>query len=316
LLTSLGGRSFAWDSATSFGFIALIVVSLIAFFMIEARAAEPILPLWLFKMNVFWVTSAFGFAVGAALFGAITFVPLYLQIAMATTPTQSGLLLIPLTAGILAASTTSGIYMGRTGKYKRIPIIGMTLLTLGLTMMAFLQVDTNLIAFCAMLTCVGLGMGCIFPVITTAVQNAVPREAMGTATAASIMVRQTGGALGVAAFGALFANRLTAGLDDAAALLDGGAQLGPQTLAKLTPEMQAQVAEAVINAIHPIFWICAGLGLIGLAFAFLLEEVPLAGFDLTHHAAEPWQDWLPTRYEIKALREGRAPWYMTFRRHS
>ena len=276
LLTSLGGRSFAWDSGLSFAFIAVVLISFVAFVMIEQRAAEPILPLWLFKMNVFWVTSALGFAVGAALFGAITFVPLYLQIAMATSPTESGLLLIPLTAGILTASTTAGFYMGRTGRYKRIPVIGMTLLTLGLTMMAFLQIDTNLIAFCAMLTCVGLGMGCIFPVITTAVQNAVPREAMGTATAASIMVRQTGGALGVAAFGALFASRLTAGLGDAAALLGGGAELGPQTLAKLTPEMQATVAAAVINAIHPIFWLCAGLSLIGLVFAFLLQEVPLA----------------------------------------
>jgi hypothetical protein len=106
------------------------------------------------------------------------------------------------------------------------------------------------------------------------VQNAVPRETMGTATAAGILMRQTGGALGVAAFGALFSSRLAAGLGANAAAL--GADLGPQTLAKLSPEMQAQAADAVIAAIHPIFWISAALGVIGLIFAVLLEEIPLA----------------------------------------
>ena len=276
LLTSLGGRSFAWDSAMSFGLAALTIVSTVAFVRIEARAAEPILPLWLFRMNTFWVTSVMGFVVGAALFGALTFIPLYLQIAKGYSPTDSGLLLIPLTLGILTASTLSGRHMGRTGRYKTIPIIGMTLLTLGLTLVATLQQDTNIVVFCLMLTCVGLGMGCIFPVLTAAVQNAVPRESMGTATAAGIMVRQTGGALGVAAFGALFASRLMTGLGDAAAALGGGAQLGPQTLAKLSPEMRQQVAQVVVNAIHPIFWISAALGLVGLGVAFLLKEVPLA----------------------------------------
>jgi len=275
LLTSLGGRSFAWDSATSFGLAALTVVTIVAFVRIEARASEPILPLWLFKMNVFWVTSVIGFIAGAAMFGAITFVPLYLQIAKGSSPTSSGLLLIPMTLGILTTSTLAGQYMGRTGRYWYIPLIGMTLLTLGMVLLARLQIDTNMVVFGASLACVGLGMGCIFPVVTTAVQNAVPREAMGTATAAGIMVRQTGGALGVAAFGALFASRLMSGLGDAAASLGGGAQLGPQTLAKLSPAMQAQVAQAVVDAIHPIFWIAAGMSFIGLLFCLMLEEVPL-----------------------------------------
>ena len=275
LLTSLGGRSFAWDSAQSFGLVALTVLSFAAFVMIEARAAEPILPLWLFRMNVFWVTSVLGFVVGAAMFGAITFVPLFLQIAKGFTPTDSGLLLIPLTVGILTSSTLCGQYMGRTGRYWHLPIIGMSLLTLGLGLMTTLNQTTDLVVFCLILTCVGLGMGCIFPIVTTAVQSAVPREAMGTATAAGIMVRQTGGALGVAAFGALFASRLMSGLGDAAGALGGGGELGPQTMARLSPALQAQVASAVVDAIHPIFWIAAGLGLVGLGFCFILQEVPL-----------------------------------------
>ena len=275
LLTSLGGRSFAWESATALALAALTIISTLAFVLIESRAAEPILPLWLFKMNVFWVTSVIGFIAGAAMFGAITFVPLYLQIAKGASPTTSGLLLIPMTLGILIASTLAGRYMGRTGKYWYIPLAGMALLTLGMVLLALLQVDTNMVVFGMSLTCVGLGMGCIFPVVTTAVQNAVPPKAMGTATAAGIMVRQTGGALGVAAFGALFSSRLMAGLGDAAAALGGGAQLGPQSLAKLPPEMKVKVAQAVVDAIHPIFWIASGLAFLGLLFCLMLEEVPL-----------------------------------------
>ncbi|MEO8244826.1 MAG: MDR family MFS transporter [bacterium] len=275
LLTSLGGRSFDWQSASAYALGATTIASVIAFVMIEQRAEEPILPLWLFKMNVFWVTSAIGFIAGAAMFGAITFVPLYLQIAKGSTPTGSGLLLIPMTIGILMASTLAGRYMGRTGKYWYIPIFGMSMLAVGMVLLSRLQQDTNMVVFGISLAVVGLGMGCIFPVVTTAVQNAVPRETMGTATAAGIMVRQTGGALGVAAFGALFSTRLMAGLGDAAGALGGGMQLGPQTMAKLTPEQQTQVASAVVGAIHPIYLIAAVLALIGLGFCFFLEEIPL-----------------------------------------
>ena len=275
LVTSLGGRSFGWTSPEALGLVALTLVSLAAFVAIENRAAEPILPMWLFRMNVFWVTSVIGFIVGAALFGAITFVPIYLQIAKGATPTGSGLMLIAMTVGILLASTLAGQYMGRTGRYWILPVIGMTTLLIGMLLLTQLQRDTGTAMFSFSLLMVGLGMGCIFPVVTTAVQNAVPREAMGTATAAGLMVRQTGGALGVAAFGALFSQRLLTGLGDAATALDGGAQLGPQTMARLSPEMQTQVATAVIGAIAPIYWIAAAMAAIGLGFCFLLQEVPL-----------------------------------------
>lgn len=278
LLTSLGGSSFGWTSPTANGLGVLTVVSMLAFVQIEFRAAEPILPMWLFKMNVFWVTSVIGFIAGAAMFGAITFLPLYLQIAKGTTPTGSGLLLIPMTAGILIASTLAGRYMGKTSKYWILPIIGMSLLSTGMALLTQLRVDTGMVPFSAILLIVGLGMGCIFPVVTTAVQNAVPREAMGTATAAGILVRQTGGALGVAAFGALFANGLLSGMGNNIAILGGELQLGPQTMASLSPEQQVIVADAVMGAIHPIYWIAAALALVGLMFCFLLEEVPLKGY--------------------------------------
>ena len=275
LVTSLGGRSFGWGSPTALTLAVLTVAGFISFVMIESKAAEPIIPLWLFRINVFWVTSVIGFVVGAALFGAITFVPIFLQIAKGMTPTQSGLQLVPMTIGIVLSSTLAGQYMGRTGRYWYLPIIGMTLITVGMLLMTQLSQTTNMVVFGLSLATIGLGMGCIFPVVTTAVQNTVPREAMGTATAAGIMMRQTGGALGVAAFGALFSSRLMAGMGDAAAALGGGTQLGPQTMAKLTPEQQVTVAAAVVDAIHPIFWIVAAMALVALGFAFLLQEVKL-----------------------------------------
>jgi EmrB/QacA subfamily drug resistance transporter len=275
LLTSLGGRSFEWTSATAAALAVLTVVGLIAFVQIERRAAEPILPMTLFGLNVFWVTSILGFVVGASLFGAITFLPLYLQIAQGSTPTGSGLQLIPLTLGIVGASTFAGRYMSKTGKYKILPILGSALLTLGMLTLTQLGAGTSMVLFSAQLVLVGMGMGCIFPMLTTAVQNAVPRQTLGTATAAGVLLRQSGGALGVAAFGALFSVRLISGLGDAAAQLGGGAQLGPQMLAQLSPEMKAVVADAVINAVHPIYWIAAAMGLVAFGFAFLLEEVPL-----------------------------------------
>jgi MFS family permease len=277
LVTSLGGRSFDWASPQSVSLIALSVVSLLAFLWIETRAEEPILPLGLFKLNVFWVTCVIGFVAGVAMFGAITFVPLYLQIAMGSTPTESGLQLIPMTAGILAASTLSGRYMGRTGRYKLLPKLGTALLFVGMLLLSRLDHETSMLVFSLSLATVGLGMGCIFPVVTTAVQNAVPRETLGTATAAGIMVRQTGGSLGVAAFGALFAARMAAGLIENGTdlALGEGANLGPQVLAKLAPDQQAAIAQTVIHALHPIYLVAAGLAAAAFLFAFLLEEVQL-----------------------------------------
>lgn len=277
LVTSLGGNAFAWGSPQALGLIAIAIVGFVAFVWVENRAEEPILPLFLFKLNVFWVTCIIGFVAAVAMFGAITFLPLYLQIAKGTSPTQSGLLLIPMTAGILTSSTLAGQYMGKTGRYRILPKIGLGMLLLGMLLLSTLATDSSLLFFGLALGAVGLGMGCIFPVVTTAVQNAVPRETLGTATAAGIMVRQAGASLGVAAFGALFASRMASQMADGPALPIGeGAGLGPRSLALLTPEQQASIAETVVYAIHPIFLIAAVLALIGMAFAFILQEVKLS----------------------------------------
>jgi MFS family permease len=228
----------------------------------------------LFRLNVFWVTSVIGFIAGAAMFGAITFLPIYLQIAQGASPTKSGLMLIPMTAGILTASTFAGRHMGRTGRYRQIPIIGTAFIVVGMLLLSRIEPDTSVPVFSLSLACVGLGMGCIFPVVTTAVQNAVPREMLGTATAAGLLFRQIGGSLAVAAFGALFAARLASALGGFEL---GSGEIGPQMMAGLAPEMRSAVSLEVADALRPIFWIAAGLGALGVLFSLILEEVPLVG---------------------------------------
>ncbi|MDH3264178.1 MAG: MFS transporter [Paracoccaceae bacterium] len=276
LVTSLGGHTIAWASPQAIGLIGAGILSALAFAAIEARAAEPILPPALFRSNVFPVTSAIGFVAGASMFGAITFLPLYLQISRGATPTMSGLMLVPMTLGIVAAANLSGRYMGRTGRYRVLPMLGTGFIAAGTLLLTRLDTGTPTAVFGASIAVLGLGLGCIFPVVTTAVQNAVPREQLGTATAAGVMFRQIGGSLAVAVFGALFSARLGAALGDKAAALGGGSlEIAPAAMASLPPDLRSVVASGIVVAMHPIYWIVAGLATIGFLFALVLEEVPL-----------------------------------------
>lgn len=275
LVTSLGGRQFAWGSPLALVLIALALISTVLFIWFESRASEPVIPLSLFKLNIFTVTSAVGFVAGVAMFGALTFVPIYLQIAKGSTPTVSGLQLMPMTLGILTASTFAGQYMGRTGRYYILPLMGTGLLALAMLGLTQLGVDTPywLIGLCLLF--IGLGMGNIFPVVTTAVQNSVPREVLGTATASGILFRQIGGSLGVAMFGAIFTSGMTAQMP---AGIGGGEgfSMDPAELAQMPDAVRETIGHAVVAALHPIYFIAAGVALLGFLIATRLREVPLS----------------------------------------
>ena len=276
LVSSLGGHSFGWASPEVLGLIALCVVSTGLFLWVESRASEPVLPLHLFRNNVFWVTCIIGFVAGATIFGALTFLPLYLQVVRGATPTVSGWLLIPMTVGILAAAPIAGRYMSQQGKYRILPIIGCTFLSVGTLLLTTLTVDTSLVLVSLFIMLVGLGLGFIFPVVTTAVQNAVPREVMGTATAAGLMFRQVGGSLAVALYGAIFAGRMATALAGIDGMTPEAAnQIGPQMMAGLTEAARGQVITGVVDALHPVYWLAFGLAVIGLGFTFFLKEIPL-----------------------------------------
>lgn len=275
LVTSLGGRSFGWGSPQALGLIALSALSLLAFLWTESRAAEPVLPLSLFRGNVFNVTSAIGFVAGAMMFGTVTFIPVWLQMARGASPTQSGWEMIPLTLGILTSSNIAGRYMGRTGRYRLLPQIGLAVAAMGMAVLTQLDPAMPDPLLWAALLAVGAGMGTIFPVVTTAVQNTVPRHQIGTATAAGLMFRQVGGSVAVAAYGAIFAAGMAAALGAAGHGAVHVAELGPQMMATLNDSDRALVGQAVSQSLHPVFWISLVLVAIGFALTFVLKEVPL-----------------------------------------
>lgn len=277
LFTSLGGRTLAWTAPEILVLVAVAAIGLLGFLFVEARAREAILPLGLFRLNVFTVLSLVGFVMGVAMMGTVTFVPLYLQVARGVSPTASGLQMLPMILGILTSSMVSGQLITRTGHYRWIPVGGMAVLVVGLVLLSTLAVDTAYPAIWAIFLVTGLGLGSIMPVVTTAIQNAAPREMLGAATASGILFRQVGGSLGVALFGALFASGLTSGLSGFQGGGDLLAEISPQMLDTLPPALHAAAAGAVVDALRPVFLVGAVVALCGLVVALFLKEVPLKG---------------------------------------
>ena len=225
---------------------------------------------------MFSVSSAIGFLVGAGLFGAVTFLPLYLQTVRGHSPTTSGLLMTPMMAGLLITSIASGQAISRIGRYKRFPIAGTAIMAVGFVLLSRLEVDTSAVVSGAYMLVLGLGMGLVMQVLVLAVQNAVDYRDLGVATAGTTMFRQMGGAIGTAAFGAIFSSQAAANL---AGSLPAGAQLPEQTdptaVERLAPAVRAAYRAAVTAALEPVFLTGAGLALLAFALTWLLREVPL-----------------------------------------
>lgn len=195
LYTTLGGSDYPWGSTFMLALVAAGVVLLAAFVLVERSAAEPILPMRLFRNRVFSVSSAIGFLVGAGLFGAVTFLPLYLQTVRGHGPTTSGLLMTPMMAGMLITSIGSGQAISRIGRYKPFPIAGTAIMAVGFVLLSRLEVDTSAVVSGAYMLVLGLGLGLVMQVLVLAVQNAVDYRDLGVATSGTTMFRQMGGAI-------------------------------------------------------------------------------------------------------------------------
>ena len=173
LFTSLGGTSYAWGSSFIIALMIASVAMLVLFPFVEARAAEPILPLALFRNRTFVVTSAVGFIIGLALFGAVTFLPLYLQVVKGHSPTVSGLLITPMMAGLLVTSILSGNLISRFGHYRPFPIAGTAIMAAGLFLLSTISVSTPTLRTAGFMVVLGLGLGMVMQVLVLAVQNSV-----------------------------------------------------------------------------------------------------------------------------------------------
>jgi EmrB/QacA subfamily drug resistance transporter len=286
LVTVWGGTEYAWGSGTIRTLVAVAVVLLVLFVLQERRAAEPVLPLRLFRERVFSVAGAASFIVGMAMFGAIIFVPLYLQVVNGVSPTRAGLLLTPLMGGIIVASVGSGRIISRWGRYKVFPVAGAAVLTAGLYLLSRFDVDTSRLVQSLSMIVIGLGVGLIMQNLVLAVQNAAAPEDLGTATSAASFFRSMGGSFGVAVFGAIFNSQLSSRL---AALVPGGGAIdvdslraGPEALQSLPPVLRDRVVDAFASALHVTFMWGIPIAALGLVVVLFLEERPLRD---TAHAA-------------------------------
>ncbi len=276
LFTSLGGTTWAWESPQIIGLMLLSIVLLPAFVFVESRAEEPIVPLSLFRNRTFSTTSAVGFIVGFALFGAVTFLPLYLQVTKGSSPTRSGLELTPLMGGLLVTSILSGNLITRWGKYRPFPIVGTAVMAVGLYLLSRLEAGTPTWHALIAGVVLGLGLGGVMQVLVLAVQNAVDPRQMGVATSGSTLFRQIGGSIGVSIFGAIFANRLHVEIATRFPLGVHAPQADdPAAIRALPPNVRSLFEQAFAAALHPVFLTAAGVSVIAFALTWLIPGLPL-----------------------------------------
>ncbi|HEU0053015.1 MAG TPA: MDR family MFS transporter, partial [Longimicrobium sp.] len=238
LLTDLGGTTYPWGSPQIVGLALVSAVCLALFIRIENRAAEPVLPLRLFRNRIFTVSSAVGVVVGFAMFGSITFLPLFLQTVKGASPTGSGLQLLPVMGGMLVTSIASGQLISRWGRYRVFPIVGTAVMTVGLFLLSRMRPDTSLVTASLYMLVVGMGLGMVMQVLVLAVQNSVEYQDLGVATSGATLFRSIGGSLGTAVLGAVFSARLASALAQvspghAAAVTGGGGGMDPAAIQRM-----------------------------------------------------------------------------------
>jgi len=281
LLTSLGGNTFAWNSFPIYLLAVLAVACAVGFVLAERRAAEPVIPPRLFANGVFTSASVVGFAVGFSMFGALAYLPQYMQVVRGISPTLSGLRLLPLLVGLLLTSTGTGFLVSKWGRYKIFPIIGTALMTLGLFLLSRLGIHSNFWLVSLYLFILGVGIGASLQVLIIAVQNAVDYKDLGAATSGATFFRSIGGSFGTSVFGAIFSGVLAG--DIAAALhgvslptgISASAGASPAVLDHLPAAIRAGYIAGYAQALHTVFLYATPIAAVGFVLSLFLKEVPL-----------------------------------------
>ena len=276
LFTSQGGTLLPWSSPQLWFTLALGIITLGGFIYEERLADEPIMPLGLFKDRTFVLSGLISFIVGFSLFGAITFLPLYLQVAKGSTPSQAGLQILPMMAGILSTSIISGRVISKIGKYRWFPICGTALVACAMFMLSRLELATPLHTMYLYMLLLGLGLGMVMQVLVLAVQNAVPFKHIGVATSGATLFRSIGGSIGVATFGAIFTNGLHSRLADAMA---PGVELPQSMRPTMVQHLPATMRNVYLNAfagsMHVVFLVASVVVLLAFALSWFMQDRPL-----------------------------------------
>ncbi|GAA3305364.1 hypothetical protein GCM10020295_58910 [Streptomyces cinereospinus] len=279
LVASLGGSTWGWGSPQTVGLLVLAAVLAAAFAAVERRAAEPVLPLRLFRVRTFTLAAAISLIIGFAMFAAMTYLPTFLQVVRGVSPTMSGVHLLPMVLGLLLASTGSGQIVSRTGRWKVFPVVGTFVTTLGLLLLDELDERSSDLVISGSFLVLGLGLGLVMQVLVLIVQNAVPYADLGVATSGATFFRSIGAAFGVAVSGTVFAGRLDDRL--AAAYRDvplppgvsaESLEADPRGIAALPPELRPQALHAYASAITDVFLYAAPVAFLAFVLAWFLKE--------------------------------------------
>jgi EmrB/QacA subfamily drug resistance transporter len=278
LLTTWGGTQYRWGSGQILGLGLVAVAAVVTFLFTETRAAEPVLPLHVFRNRNFSVATGMSFLLGMAMLGALTFLPLYQQTVQHLSAVGSGLLLIPMMLGVTVTSLIGGFVMTKTGRYKAMPIIGGAIMSLAMYLLTGLGVHTTLLQSGLYYAVLGVGMGFLMQITSVIVQNSVDPRDIGVASSSRAFFQQIGGSIGVALFGAIFARRL---IDSMTSLLPGvhlnagGGQLDPVTVNHLPAPVKHDVFYAIAHAIQGVFIWALPAAIAVFVLAWFIKEVPL-----------------------------------------
>jgi len=281
LTTTWGGTTYGWGSATIIALIVGTIVAAAAFVSVERKAAEPIMSPHLFRDRNFNLTTIAGLITGIAMFGALAYLPTYLQMVTGAGATKAGFLMIPMMAALLVSSVISGQLVSKTGRYKWLPIIGTLLVSVSLVLLSTMTPSLPVWALCSYLAVMGVGLGMSMQILILIVQNSFPISQVGTATASNNYFRQIGASLGSAVVGSLFVARLTQLLTDR---MPGGGSTAAGSSNSFTPaivrELPAAVRGVIIgaynDALTPVFLYMVPLILIAVVLLCFVKEKPLA----------------------------------------
>lgn len=283
LAATWGGSDYAWDSWQILSLFAAVVVLSVVFVLIERKAAQPVLPLSLFRSRSFVLTMSAGLFMGIAMFGALGYMPTYLQMVHGATATESGLLMIPMMGSMLITSIVTGQIVSRTGRYKIFPLVGMVIIGVALVLLSQLSVDLPVWRVCLALGVLGLGLGMTMQILVLIVQNVFSPAMVGTATAGNNFFRQVGATLGSAVVGSLFASRLMdlleqrmpAGTMSGAGGSDASAGFTPELVHTLPGQIQSIVVGAYNDALIPIYLWLVPFVAVGAILMFFVPETTL-----------------------------------------
>jgi EmrB/QacA subfamily drug resistance transporter len=278
--TSWGGSTYPWTSPTIIVTFLIALVALVIFVRVELRATEPVLPMRLFRSQVFSVCCALSFLVGFAMLGSITFMPTFLQYVDGVSATGSGIRMLPLVAGLMFTALLSGVLVSRTGRYKVFPMVGMPIMVVGFFLLSRLNENTSVLVTSLAMVVVGLGIGLSMQVLTLVVQSTADYRDLGVSTSGVTFFRTMGSSFGTAVFGSLYANFLATRL--AAALRESpgvpaSATSTPSVLHRLPTTEITHILRAYASALDKVFLWAIPVAALGFVLAVVLKEVPLRG---------------------------------------